>query len=257
MGKFYLKIILIVVLSVIHYSLFIIPQQVNGQTITNIKNALRGIVDNLEQLSKLPPKNTEEIKLRKAALRNVIDLATAESNDLKNKLIKLEDLENGYLELRDTLLKELGNHSNYYDSINLTLEKETNLAKVKNISTQLRDWRHIVYHPTLQKVVNFLLVFEGGDALKLAETRFNNISDGLKKVGNLETIKGSPLSGLLVQAEKSLDEARELQKAAMLIILKSANNDTQQLIEDELDKIKEAYGYFIEMSDWLKKASKK
>ena len=93
--------------------------------------------------------------------------------------------------------------------------------------------------------------------MKLAEERFKNISNDLKKVSNLEVIKDSPLNNLLIKAEKSLNEAKELQKASALIILKSGDNDTQQLIEDELDKIKEAYSHFVEMSDWLKKASKK
>lgn len=245
-----------IILALMFFSLT--PFIVLGQTTTNIKNALQGIVDNLGLLSKLSPKNSiEEVKIRKAALKNVIDLANAESNDLKNKLIKLDGLEDDYLELRDTFLKELGNHSNYYDSISVNLEKETNLSKIKNLTSQLRDWRRIVYHPTLQKVMNFLLVFEGNDALQLAQTRFNNISNDLKKVSNLAVIKEGPLNDLLEKAGKSLAEARELQQASALIILKSGNNDTQQLIEDELGKIKETYGYFIEMSDWLKKASKK
>ncbi|MEK7115198.1 MAG: hypothetical protein AAB847_02470 [Patescibacteria group bacterium] len=232
------------------------PFVVRGQTTINIKTALQGIVDNLEQLSRRLTGN-EELKIRKAALKNVIDLATAESNDLKNKLIKLEGLEGDYLKLRDTLLKELGNHSNYYDSINSVLERETNLVKIKNLSTQLKDWRRIVYHPILQRIINFILVFEGRDVLQLAEIRFNNISSDLRKVSNLEIIKDSPLNNLLVKAEGSLNKARELQSASMLIILKSSNNDTQKLIEDELDKIRETYSYFVEMSDWLKKASKK
>ncbi len=232
------------------------PFVVRGQTTINIKTALQGIVDNLEQLSRRLTGN-EELKIRKASLKNVIDLALAESNDLKNKLIKIAYLEGDYLDLRDTLLKELGNHSSYYDSISMALEKENSLSKIKNISTQLKDWRRIVYHPTLEKIVNFLLVFEGRDALQLAETRFNNISNDLKKVNNLEVIKNSPLNNLLAKAEESLNEARELQKASALIILKSDENDTQKLIEEELDKIKETYSYFLEMSDWLKKASKK
>lgn len=232
------------------------PFIVRGQTTTNIKNALQRIVDNLEQLSRRLT-NNEELRIRKAALKNIIDLATAESNDLKNKLIKIENLEDGHLELRDTLLKELGNHSNYYDSISFILEKETSLSKIKNLSMQLKDWRSIVYHPILQRIINFLLVFEGRDVLRLAEARFNNISNDLRKVSGLEAIKDSPLNNLLIKAEESLDGARELQNASALIILKSGDNDTQKLIEDELDKIKETYSYFIEMSDWLKNASKK
>jgi len=235
---------------------FFIPFFANAQITLNIKTALQGIVDNLGQLSRRLT-NNEELKVRKSALKNIIDLANAESNDLKNKLIKLDGLEGDYLILRDTFLKELGNNSNYYDSISLALEKETSLVKVRNLSTQLRDWRGVVYHPILGKIINFLLVFEGEDALKLAEERFKNISNDLKKVSNLEVIKDSPLNNLLIKAEKSLNEAKELQKASALIILKSGDNDTQQLIEDELDKIKEAYSHFVEMSDWLKKASKK
>ena len=231
----------------------------------NIKTALQNVVDSLDQLSKIKTaplrggkiKDAEELKIRKAAFKNILDLAAAESNNLKNKLIDLEGLDEQFVELKDQYLKELGNHGNYYESVNVNLEKETALVKIKELATQFRDWRKIVYHPSLQKIINFLLIFEGRDVLQTAENRFNNVSADFKKVSGLEVIKNSPLANLLIEAGESLDKAKKLQSAAELVILKASDNDIQKLVEDEIEKIKEVYGYFIQMSDWVKKASKK
>ena len=229
----------------------------------NVKPALQNIVDNLDKLSKLGTTNknkkndSEEIKIRKSTFKNILELARIESNNLKNKLIKLDELEDDYSNLRDRYLKELNNHNSYYESIDVALEKESSLVKIKELAIQFKDWRKIVYHPTLQKVINFLLIFKGKDILQIAENRFNNVSADLKKVEDYEIIKNSPLADILVKAEKSLDEAKELQSAAELIILKANNNDIQKLIEDELAKIKGTYKYFIEMSNWVKEASGK
>ena len=238
-----------------------VPGFISGQE--NIKTALQNVVDSLDQLSKIKTttrgkaKDAEELKIRKMAFKNILELATAESNNLKNKLIDIERLDEQFLELKDQYLKELGNHGNYYESVNVDLEKQTSLVKIKELATQFKDWRKIVYHPSLQKIINFLLIFEGRDVLQTAEKRFNNVTIDFKKVSGLEVIKNSPLSDLLAEASKSLDEAKKLQSAAELVILKASDNDIQKLVEDEIEKIKKVYGYFIQMSDWVRKASKK
>lgn len=229
----------------------------------NIKVALQNIVESLEKLSQVKPntknngRESEELNARKIAFKNILELSFVESSNLKNKLIELGELESRFSDLRNRHLKELGNHTSYYESISIALEKETSLTKVRELAIQFKDWRKVVYHPALQKIINFLLIFEGRDVLQTTERRIKNISADLKKVDDLEIIKNSPLSELLSNAEKSFKEARELQSAAELVILKSNENDIQKLIEGEIEKIKETYSYFIKMSDWVRQTSKK
>lgn len=235
------------------------PTPVFAQT-ENIKTALQGIVDSLEQLSKIELTNKNkvvaELTARKLALKNILNLVFTEANNLKNKLIKIEDLEDDHLKMRDQLLKELDNQTSYYESLNNRLESNITLPKIKELAMQFKDWRQVVYHPHLQKIINFILISDARDILQVAESRYKNISIELKKVGSTTVIKNSPLFSLLEKAEQSLEEAKELQKATELVILKSTDNDTQKLTEEELDKIKEAYNYFIEMSEWLKSQKK-
>lgn len=246
-------------ISLIFILIFGLPVISLAQT-ENVKTALQNVADSLEQLSKLPPKNkdvSKELKIRVAAFKNILNLSAAELSDLTNKLIKVDNLDDGYLELRDQFLKDLGNQSNYYETIGGQLEGNINLVKIKQLAVQFKDWRNVVYHPILQKIVNFLLIFQGRDVLAIAQKRFNNIEADLKKVSDLEIIKNSPLNNWLDEADQHLQQATDLQKAASLVILKSTDSDIQKLVEDEFGNIKEAYNNFLQMSQWLKDASKK
>lgn len=219
----------------------------------NIKETLQHLVENLDQLSKTrntPSKITskEEFKTKKNAFADILQLANIENNNLKNKLIEIKNLNREYQERRNQLLKELGNQSNYYETLAANLEKETNLKKLKELAAQFRDWRRVVYHPALKNIVDFLLVFDARAALNTTERRFQNIQNDLKKVAEYNIIKTSPLPLLLEKAEELIIEAQKIQQAAELIIIKSNQSDIQQLIEEELEKIKAIYSLFLEMN---------
>lgn len=226
----------------------------------NVKNALQRVIGNLETLSQKPPSQKkivvkEELKKRKDAFRSIIELAFAENADLTNKLIAVENISGDFLAYRDQLLKELANHSNYYQSLLDSLDKEQQLAKVKDLANQFKDWRRIVYHPALKNTLDFLLVFESKTTLAIAQNRLHSIEEDLRRVDDFSVIKQSPLPQLLAQANQTLGEAADVQKAAELVILKSNTSDIQKLIEDSVAKIKDVYGLFLQMSAWLETSS--
>lgn len=222
----------------------------------NIKGALQSIIESFGKLV-ISKSAKNDIAARLNAFKSVLDLAFAESNDLKNRLIKLDNVSGGELTLKEQYLRELGNHTTYYQSLIQELEKATTAAKIREIASQFKDWRRVVYHPALQRVTSFLLVIESRHALQTAEARYTRVTADLKKVAGYDVIKRGPLAGYLTAARTALDEAQKIQAVAGILIVKSSDANTQSLVTEIMDYIKTAYENFVKMSDWLRAASKK
>lgn len=241
--------------SVIAIALTATP--VFAQTIS-IKDVIQTIVGNLDELSKTTKTSkTKDLEVRKTTFGNILKLAIAEATDLSNTLIKIKT-DPPLDDLKNKSLKQIGNWMSYYQTVSDTLNnQEMTAAALKELARQFKNWRQAAYHPSLQKIINTLLVLEGQNVLKTANNRLNSIAADLKKVGTLEIIKESPLPSLINNAQRSLAEAKKLQEAIILIMFKTDETDIQKLIEEMLAKVQQTYDYFSQMSDWLEETAKK
>ena len=209
-------------------------------TLTNAKisqSSLDTLQESLEQLvsikssSQLPSEEKQivEIEARKTAFNRVLDLDTEELGGLRKKLEKLTNAE------RLKHLNTIEEYRSYYEIIRGQINKEINLVELVEIATGFKKWRETIYNKELTKIVNFILIFQNQEVIKIAENRLNRITRDFK------FIKSHLMPNQWGLAEKLVDDAGKLINEA-----KTAN------VELQTQKITSAYKNFIILSEMVK-----
>lgn len=171
-------------------------------------------------------------------------------------------------------------------------ETINDLASVRNAAQSLKEWREKIYSPVFEKTTDLLLLRQQKTLLELAEKRHQKISADLKKLKKINSRVFAKTEKSLEQASVALNEARSLEQKAELMFwfspeaetssvltatstatssdifsvpplatnssstkdkTENQNSSIKDLVGQSLNKIKEAYRIFIEMSNSVKK----
>ncbi len=214
-------------------------------------------------------KLVKELELRKKILSEVLSLSLDEVSKLTAKINSLPEFAEDSREraLQDEYKAALESYAAYYTEQSKKLGELTTIDEVKSLAQEIKDYRDNTYNPQVQQIVNFVLIFYNENVLKLATTRLDKITADIEKLEKLGYIKPDTFVNELKQAAEILNSARALLEEAKSAVLAppeeptleaGATEDTpppvepNKLIESSLNKIKDTYDIFLQVSKSLR-----
>jgi hypothetical protein len=236
-----------------------------------LENALKGVAEKLEEIEvieqnkelSIEEREQLETKARKEALYQIFDLTLLEDQDLKDRLSSLENLNEEQEKIRESLLKIFTENENAYEEMKKRLESAETLGDVKQLATDFKNWRKMVYDPKVKKIIAFTLVFRQKAILTITQSRFAKITSDLKKLENTKLISAQDTAEYLKKASDHIKKAEELNRQALKSVKLSEEKEfeeeegekpeARELIEESLNNIKSAYQNFIEISGIVRK----
>lgn len=211
----------------------------------------------------------------------VLDLSIKEAKDIIEQLNALKNLKEQETDLRDQLLKKFNGFLQFYveQKEKLNQPKGVDLTTIKKLAQDFKDWRENIYRPAFETATDFLLINQQKAVLEMTEMRYQKISLDINKLKNTNLKGIDVLEKYLDQAANLIKDAKDLWIAASTatstatstIISTStstiASTSTPAVAEDQplsiknligesLNKIKETYRIFIEMSNFVEKLLK-
>ncbi len=221
--------------------IFVISLLLINKNIFAQENPLKKAVEDLKNVP------IEDSLLEKIdAYKKVVDLALAEAEDLKVKLLNLDKLTDKDLELQTLFLKELNNAINYYEK-----EKEDflklegiDLDSLKKIAENFKQWREENYLPLNNKITDFILLKQQFKALEITKNRYQKIESDTKKFFSKNKNQKilNQINNLLENSRYNIKKAEEyFQKAENLFkekyLLKNEDIKNTTSLEKELKNI--------------------
>jgi hypothetical protein len=233
---------------------------------------------------------------RQQSFYKVMELSNAELQNLNTTLNNLKidnnndksEEMNQYTQEKAEFLKTISQFEVYNRDTKDKISKTKDIAGLKSLAVEFKNWRENIYNPQAQIIVNFSLLLQQKTILDTANDRLNKVQQDVKKLENLGIDQINKLNSLLYKAKINLDEANQSFEKAKTIfntyfnsatstmatateeIATSTENATstinievtqkqidipqlQTLLEDGFTKIKSVYETFIEMSSVVKK----
>ena len=135
---------------------------------------------------------------------------------------------------------------------------------IKALAAELKDWRDSAVNPEMEKIVEFLLVFQGRGILNTANNRLGLIEEDVQYFQEVKEFNIARVRALLNDSAELLKSAERLQFLAEEVLLAQADPEPAQVIESptirtiissSLLKIKAAYKNFLEISSLLRAAA--
>lgn len=244
-----------------------------------VEEAKKDLVESVEDLRDAKGQEGER-EARLKALREAVNFSIAETEDLAKKLNALSNLSEDAEKLREEHLKTLESLLKFQNDFLAKLDNpELTLEDIKALAAEFKKWRDEVYYPATREIIDFLLVFQAADILKIAQSRFAKITGDLRKLKFSKVIDVPKLQPFLNEAGQYLDEAALLHGEALEMLFATATAATttpeisetatttatvdtaadpieERTIRDVLEEmillIKQAYKNFIAMSDLVK-----
>lgn len=228
-------------------------------------------VESLNDLFDAKNSEGENLPLRLQILNQVIDLSLTEAKELKLKLFNLGQINKATDQWLAGRILKLDKFINYYNEQkkSIATQDPLTLEWVKNTAYELKEWREKNYLPLAEETINFLLIQQEKKAIETARLRFQKISRDLDKLAEnkIKTEKLQPIFELMNRADKIIREGAELNEKADLNFWTTVNavssaastttpllpaSSIRDLVRESLNKIKEAYQIFIEISKTVK-----
>lgn len=271
-----------------------------------LQNALKNVQEGVDELTNVKNENSREsFNSRVETFKEVLNLSLSEMENIKLRLLSLDNLTKKGLALREETISWFDEVLKFYNSQKQDLKKLENdenatINDIKNLAQKFKEWREINYLPKIDKIYNFILINLEKEAVQMAQNRFQKISRSLNqlKENNVKNLDG--VFELLDKAKKLIQEGNELNQKSedlfwqflipSLIEENSSTSPTssgeissteinslsstssnssssattteeinpqplsiKDLTKESLNKIKEAYQIFIEISNLVRK----
>ena len=234
-----------------------------------LQSAKKDVVESIQKLAE----DQDSPESRKATLIDVVEFSIIETNDLIKKLSALKIPDGNYGDLRSVLISDLKDLLDELDFfLEEALEVELDLDKIKEVAEGFKEWRE-VYSVEARKTLEFLLVFQMGNILKIVDSRYSNIADDLHRFRNSTVINVALLQPIFDSAEIDLKQAKQLYQEGLTQLFQylpddenfadgveqpiQIKKDIPTLMSGVLLKIKSAYQKFINMSRMVDKMVEK
>jgi hypothetical protein len=241
-------------------------------TLIEVQEMTQNLINTQDQETATSTPEKTEIDLRLEVFWKVLELSIKESEDIINQLNALKDLTEQENNLRSRLLDKFNGFLDFYkgQKENLSQFENIDLTAVKKIAQDFKDWRENDYLSVFETATDFLLINQQKTVLTMTENRYQKISFDIAK------LKKTNLKGI-DQLEKYLNQAADSIKSAETAWQEAKNNFWQlttatstatsssataaenqslsikDLIGESLNKIKDTYQIFIEMSNLVRK----
>jgi len=235
--------------------------------------------DQIDQNSNLTASSAGTVSTLESKKESLADALTAsydELNELKNEIESIK-VNEPWDKIKTNLLNQADKIKDYYDSSSEKLSSENiDQDSIKNLAKELKYFREGVFNEYYKNSINFILIFEEADLLKIADSRLDKISSDLARLEKQSISKIKVLKTLYNEAEKHLKLAHDLNDNAKTIFYNYLNpvesdeinpettsqqtkenqiSDPQALIRNlshkSLGELKTTYDIFVKMSKTL------
>lgn len=162
----------------------------------------------------------EKIALGRESVNKALDLSLEKVDKIEANLNQLSFPEDSReQELKDIYLSQLEEYRAHYTDNKATLGNLKSFDEIKNLAIDISKYREEVYSPSIEKMIEFILVFYTDNVINVANKRFTDISSDLKKLEDVGVIESGSFSNELSAINKLMDNARTLQEEAMRYIV--------------------------------------
>ena len=274
----------LVTASIFIVGLFLNISPANAQEL--LKNTLGEINGKIDRIDKIKgdqilgneEKDIQETEARKDALSKILEITILENNDLKEKLESFSNLPENEQRIKEALIKSLEENLSTYQIMKVRLEEIETVIQVKQLASDFKNWRALVYNQKTEKITAFISVLKQKEALETAKERLQNIKKDIEKIEAAEIFKREDSEEILKKAADGIENAEILNNKAekmMVKILdqelfpkkgifnkltfknifskeKTAPATVKQYVGDSLKQLQTTYRIFLEISKLAK-----
>lgn len=253
-----------------------------SQAQESMQSALRGIMGRISALLTIggnkeltaEEKLQQELQTRKDAVGKIYDLTLMEQNDLLTRLNDLTGLSSAQDKMRESLTDQMTENENSFNQIRGRLEAAKTTEEIKQLASDFKNWRTLVYDPKVRKVAAFNFVFQEKNVIEIARQRLEKISKDLESRKD-PSGDSSPASALFEKASAHIRNAEDLHSQAKILIMVALTNqaalinsktvpkkisdeiardmsDSKDFTEQSFQNIRDAYKVFMDIGKILK-----
>ncbi len=257
------------------------------EALENVKDGVSDLVTAKDE------KDSLSFPLRAETFKRVVELSLSEAKELKLKLLAFDSITTSSLvgNWRNEMIQDLNEALSYYERQKELKNEPQTIEEVKALAQGFKTWREENYLPLANETNEFLLVKQEEKAIEVALKRSKKINEDLLKLQKSKilaiTKNLGQLNKLLLKADSLIGESKKQNEAAYQLFLDSLETTStvpaptllllpqeesgtstasstipsddvpllsiKDLIKVSLNKIKEAYQVFIEMSSLVRK----
>lgn len=274
----------LVTASIFIVGLFLNISPANAQEL--LKNTLGEINGKIDRIDKIKgdqilgneEKDIQETEARKDALSKILEITILENNDLKEKLESFSNLPENEQRIKEALIKSLEENLSTYQIMKERLEEIETVIQVKQLASDFKNWRALVYNQKTEKITAFISVLKQKEALETAKERLQNIKKDIEKIEAAEIFKREDSEEILKKAADGIENAEILNNKAEKMIVeildqelfpkkgifnkltfknifskeKTAPATVKQYVGDSLKQLQTTYRIFLEISKLAK-----
>jgi len=180
-----------------------------------------------------PISEISELDSKREMLSDALKASNDELKELREGINSIKVENDGWQKIKEDLLAQADKSKDYYDEANDKLKSEDiDLGTIKTLAKELKSFRETTFREYLKKSINFILVFEVADLLKIADSRLDKISSDIDRLQRQSISKSKPLRVLFSQAQKYLKLSHNLNDSAKKLLY----SDFEFLNQETLDE---------------------
>lgn len=192
-----------------------------------------------------------ELSARKSMLKNIIDCAARDVENLKNETATTAAPQEGPVQqIKGQIIGDLGASLRYY---------ATQKAQIENVGTRgsqelardIKEWRTISYNPLAQKAVNFIAWSKNKELIQTAQNRLNQVR---RTVTVLKLLNDEEFQKLFARADIHFNEAISSNYKTLETFTRLGNpEDALISIKATLEALSQTYQEFFTISERINK----
>ncbi|MEK9170570.1 MAG: hypothetical protein AAB674_02895 [Patescibacteria group bacterium] len=201
-----------------------------------LKNTLGEIYGKIEKIDKIQEnqilsneeKDIQETEARKDALLKILEITISENNDLKDKLESFNNLPENEQKIKEALIKSLEENLSAYQVIENRLAEIETAIQAKQLASDFKNWRALVYNPKTEKITAFISVLRQKEAVETAKGRLQNIEKNIEKIETAKIFKKGDSEEILKKAADGIENAEIMNDKAEKMIVEILNQELFQ-----------------------------
>jgi len=184
----------------------------------NVQKALEDVRTKLDDLVTAKDEDpTNDLALRITTYKKVLSFSIAEAEDLKIKLVTLEDQEQApeLKSWKEGVVKDLTAAITFYRSEEKALQKSTTtLSALRTRAEIFKTFREETFLPLADTVQDFLLLNHEKKIFDVAERRLQKVGEDVEKLEAIKFKGAEELRNLFGKADESIRQGKETYKTA-------------------------------------------
>ncbi len=213
-------------------------------------------------------KTSEEIAAQQDILNEIIALSNNEISSVKTKLKNLPTFKKDSKEysLQSNYLAELSSYSEYFAKESVVVSSTATLPQLQTVAANIKTFRDAGYNDEIYNMITFSLLYYDESIISTARNRLSSVLSDLTTLENAQLLSDSSvLDGKVGQATHLIGDASSLHDQVSQAILQPSLSDSttttasstlsdnapeqRSMLEKSITDIKDAYGFFIEISN--------